>query len=238
MLRVFLPCWLAIGLAMVAPAGELRFEAKGGPSLVVTVKGATKQVWRVDPDGRILVAAVVGDDIVLEDFPWKVTPGPEPQPEPQPEPEPQPIPSGPKTVIWIEESGDRSPSQAAAIIQREIRAAIERAGWHLRIVDQDVVDETGKTPADLAPYIDAAKKAGLPRLFILQDGTELYAGVAPPDASSLSALLSRFGLVVGSARTVDPPPPVSSPTGPEEACPTGRCPVPANPTIRRWRLIR
>jgi len=238
-MKTWLVTIIASLLSTAAFADGLQFEATGGQQLTVRAK-AEQQKWLIIKDS-ILVAAVVDGNLVVEQFAW--SPGPQPtppnpEPGPQPEPEPQPIPSGPKTVIWIEESGDRSPSQAAAIIQREIRAAIERAGWHLRIVDQDVVDETGKTPADLAPYIDAAKKAGLPRLFILQDGTEIYAGVAPPDASSLSALLSRFGLVVGSARTVDPPPPVSSPTGPEEACPTGRCPVPANPTIRRWRLIR
>ena len=248
MLRVFLPCWLAIGLAMVAPAGELRFEAKGGPSLVVTVKGATKQVWRVDPDGRILVAAVVGDDIVLEDFPWKVTPGPEPQPEPQPEPEPQPIPSGPKTVIWIEESGQRTPQQAAAIIDKNVRAAIDAARWTLRVTDVDVVDESGRPPADLAPYLERARHAGLPWMVILEDGREVYTGKAPPDLPSFVILLRRYGLPIGGAVKEDgpagaaaspareAPPKAESPQPTADNCPTGQCPTQV-PT-RRWRIFR
>lgn len=251
MLRVFLPCWLAIGLAMVAPAGELRFEAKGGPSLVVTVKGATKQVWRVDPDGRILVAAVVGDDIVLEDFPWKVTPGPEPQPEPQPEPEPPPpvpVPPGPGTLelLWIEETAARTPEQARALTDRAIRDALAAAGWSLRVVDQDITDETGKTPPDLAPAIAAAKQAGLPYLIVrARNGAEVYAGKAPPDLTAFQALLQRLGLRLNDQNTQTPSATQqateqateqTTSAGETDACPTGQCPT-GNTTGQRQQRV-
>jgi len=241
MIRLLIAWGLAVGLAVSAAAGELQFELSGGDHLAVRVAGAEKQTWKVvDRSGQpeIIVAALVGDQLILEAFSWPFGPGPKPEPGPDPEPEPQPTP-GPKTVLWIEESADRSPVQAAAIVNKEIRQAIQAAGWQLRIVDDDVVDETGKPPGDLAAYITAARAAGLPRVFILQDGKELYAGAAPPDASSLSRLLSRFGLVVGPTKEADPPSPGIQPqANQDKSCPTGQCPAAPQPTTRRWRIFR
>ncbi|MBC7351430.1 MAG: hypothetical protein H5U08_03645 [Thermogutta sp.] len=232
-------------------AGELQFQAGGGDQLTVKAK-ANQQKWLVLNE-RIVVAAVVDGRLVVEDFNWP--PGPQPippNPEPGPQPQPQPVP-GPKTVLWIEESSARTPSQAAAVVDKAIRDALAAARWTLRVVDVDVVDETGKPPADLAGYLDAARQAGVPRVFILQDGRELYAGAAPPDRSSFIALLRRYGLPVGGPAEQSGSPAGSRPqevspvkedaTEHEEetqpmlngTCPTGQCPVPTVP-MRRWRL--
>lgn len=235
MIRLLIAWGLAVGLTGSASAGELGFELSGGDHLAVRVDGAEKQTWKVfDRSGQpeIIVAALIGERLIVEEFSWPFGPSP------KPEPEPQPIP-GPKVVLWIEESADRSPGQAAAIVNKEIRQAIQVAGWQLRIVDDDVVDETGESPGDLAAYITAARAAGLPRVFILQDGKELYAGAAPPDASSFAALLSRFGLVVGPTKEAGPPSPGVQPQpNREQSCPTGQCPPTPQPTTRRWRIFR
>lgn len=233
-------------------AGEIQFQASGGDQLTVKAK-ADQQKWLVLNE-RIVVAAVVDGRLIVEDFGWPPGPQPtppNPEPGPQPQPEPQPVP-GPKQVLWIEESSERTPSQAAAVVDKAVRDALAAARWTLRVVDVDVVDETGNPPADLAGYLDAARQAGVPRVFILQDGRELYAGAAPSSVSSFVDLLRRYGLPVGppgeetgGPAGAHPQPPPRQPAaeaqlGPllqTENCPTGQCPAPTIPT-RRWRLFR
>lgn len=246
---------LAVAMAPLATAGDLEFQATGGEQLTVKAR-ADQQKWVVLNE-RILVAAVVDGRLIVEDFNWPpgpqpTPPNPEPGPQPNPQPQPQPTP-GPKTVLWIEESSQRTPSQAAAVIDAKIRQTIQSAGWKLRVVDVDVVDETGKPPADLAGYLDAARQAGVPRVFILQDGRELYAGAAPSSVSSFLDLLRRYGLPVGTPGD-EPRGPTGAqrqpaaeseltetlddrPVSQTEHCPTGQCPAPQLPT-RRWRLFR
>jgi colicin import membrane protein len=257
MLKHAIAATLSLWLPILVFAGDLDYQAAGGSSLIVTVKDASQQVWRVEDDGRIIVAALVKGQLVLEDFQWRVSPGPEPKPEPEPEPQPEPEPEPPvpdasKTVIWIEESASRTPSQAAAIIDKQIRQAIEKAGWRLRVVDQDIVDENGKPPAELAPYLESARQAGLPRIFILADGKEVFVGAGPKDSAEFLLLLRKFGLRVNPDHAQ---PDSFSPALPAEAkhaeeaakpaaankaasaCENGRCYTPA-PTVRRWRVFR
>lgn len=248
MLKRILASALALCVAIPAYAGELSYQATGGPSLVVSVKDANQQVWRIQSDGSILVAAVVEGQLILEEFQWRLSPGPKPEPEPEPQPEPEPeppVPDAPKTVIWIEESASRTPSQAAAIIDKQIRQAIEKSGWRLRIVDKDIVDENGKPPVELAPYLDSAKSAGLPRLFILADGKELFAGAVPEDTAGFVSLLRKFGLRVdpGNAQPESSSVEKQSTTKKEQSttaaatCEDGKCYTPTS-TVRRWRLFR
>lgn len=263
--RVIVAALVAI-VPAVAIGGELKYRFEGGDNLKVTAV-ADKQTWKVLPGENgpiVVVAALVQDMLILEQFEFGGQPNPEPQPGPgpgpQPGPQPQPVP-GPKTVLWIEESSQRTPSQATAIIDATTRNTIRAAGWILRIVDVDVVDETGKTPPDLAPYIQAARQAGVPRLFILQDGRELFNGAAPTDAAAFRETLRRFGLPVGAVgdsteapggpaaqaaseeKKQDSEASTAEPAGQPERviqaapCPSGQCPAPAIET-RRWRLFR
>jgi len=241
-MKTWLLTIIASLLSTAAFADGLQFETTGGQQLTVRAK-AEQQKWLIIKDS-ILVAAVVDGRLIVETFAWPPGPGPTPpNPEPGPQPQPQPVP-GPKTVLWIEESSARTPSQAAAVVDKAIRNALVAARWTLRVVDVDVVDETGKPPADLAGYLDAARQAGVPRVFILQDGRELYAGAAPADVSSFVDLLLRYGLPVGTPGGEPRGPTGSSPdvARPKQeaatnGCPTGRCPVPTIPT-RKWRLFR
>lgn len=162
-------------------------------------------------DGQVMVVAKDGSPPVLALY--RVVPGPSPQPGPgpgpgpgpQPEPGPQPQPQGPLSLIWIEESADRTPEQAQAIVDPEIREVLREAGWTLRVADDDVVDEHGQAPSDLQQFIAAARQAGLPRLFAVNaQGAEVFAGKAPKDAAEFKALLKWLGLPIEVP--AEPPP--------------------------------
>lgn len=122
-------------------------------------------------------------------------PNPQPDPSPNPNPNPQPIPHGPISLIWIEESSERTPEQAKAITDQAIRDALKKAGWSLRIADVDVVNEQGQPPDDLAAFIAAARRDGVPRLFATDDkGAEIFNGKAPANRDEFLAILRRLGL--------------------------------------------
>lgn len=172
-------------------------------------------------------------------------PQPDPSPDPGPEPDPKPGPKGPLSLIWIEETADRTPEQALAIVDAGIRESLRQADWSLRVADVDVIDEHGNPPADLRPYIEAAQQAGTPRLFAVDSvGAEVFAGKAPADTAAFRAILRQLGLgerqlpkapVPDSElpqNSDDTPGPVKSTT----TCPDGNCPVPRLP--QRFRLFR
>lgn len=165
------------------------------------------------PDKQLLIIASPGSPPLLGLFdiiPTKLDPipnpdpNPNPNPNPDPNPNPNPIPSGPYSLLWIEESAERDANRAAAIINADIRLALRDAGWTLRIIDKDITDENGKTPTELAPYIDAAKKDGLPRLFILDKaGVEVYVGAAPKNVDDFKTILKKFGLSFKDSKIID-----------------------------------
>lgn len=172
-------------------------------------------------DGQVMVVAAEGNPPVLSLYhvATLVQPTPDPGPNPNPNPNPTPLPQGPFTVIWIEESADRTPDQAKAITDSVIRETLKKAGWKLRVADVDVVDESGNTPEDLAPMVEAAKRLGVPRVFVIDaKGAEVFNGKAPQNRDEFIALLRRFGLVVSS---------------PSNQCSSGNCVV--RPRFRIFR---
>jgi len=189
-------------------------------------------------DAKQLLVAAPGQPPVLTFFeviPLSPTPPVPPTPEPTPPkpepPAPVPVPPGPGALelLWIEETAARTPQQARAITDRAIREALANAGWSLRVVDQDITDETGKTPPELAPAITAAKQAGLPYLVVRsRDGAEVYAGKAPPDLTAFQTLLKRLGLRISGQ---------ANKSQDKDACPTGQCPS-GNNTRQRVYLFR
>jgi hypothetical protein len=80
------------------------------------------------------------------------------------------VPRGPATVVIIEETKDRAVlpvSQIAIMTSATFKPAVEAAGGtFLGCFDKDIVDRDKKVPADLAPYLEAAKKTTLPALVI------------------------------------------------------------------------
>lgn len=166
-------------------------------------------------------------------------PNPGPQPNPKPEPNPPPEPAGPLALLWIEESQARTPGHARALTDRTIREALASAGWSLRIVDQDVTDENGKTPPELAPAIAQAKQAGLPYLIAKnQAGAEIFSGKAPVDETAFAALLRKLGLNLQTepaspthGQSKSDPTQNQPKTGASD-CPTGQCPTPSGATYQ------
>lgn len=131
-------------------------------------------------------------------------PGPTPGPMPDPTP-PTPTPRGPLTLIWIEETGQRTPQQAAAITDAELRARLAAAGWKFRVADADVIDENGRTPPDLAPFIDAARARGLPSLYAIDaTGAEIFAGKAPDNRDEFATILAKLGLTLSRRDEKEP----------------------------------
>lgn len=126
--------------------------------------------------------------------------------EPQPEPKPSPRPTPPFVILWIEESTERTPQQAAAQNDAAIRRAIAQAGWTLRVVDKDVCNEDGVTPPDLKPWIEDAIKHGLPQLYVVDKSGRFLRYQAPKDKQEFINILQGVGLPINvSARRFTSP---------------------------------
>jgi len=83
---------------------------------------------------------------------------------PPPPPPPPPVP-GKLAVVVIEESTERTPSQATTLLA--LRKHLEKEGIWYRIVDDDLKDsQTGKTPTWLVPYLETAEGKQLPLLAV------------------------------------------------------------------------
>ena len=62
-----------------------------------------------------------------------------------------------------------------------------------RIEDQDAEGPHGEVPADLKPYIERAKAAGVPRVFIIAtDGKIVFEGYLPKTSSAFVALMRQY----------------------------------------------
>jgi hypothetical protein len=227
--------WLVCLVTPLVGLAEGVQPAQRVPFVVPLADGQSGTAMMLDATQLILAAPGQPPRLAL----FQVTPlGPSPSPEPQPHPIPNPEPPPPVPprpgfldLLWIEETAARTPQQARAITDRAIRDSLAAAGWSLRVVDQDITDETGKTPPELVPAIAAAKRAGLPYLIVRsRDGAEVYAGKAPADVDAFKTLLKRLGLVTDGPR--DNPatpaeatdPPQTPPAGEKSDCPSGQCP--------------
>lgn len=172
---------------------------------VTLADGRAGLVFASRKTGRITLVYVVcgpdGADVAEHEFENKsAEPQPPPTPPDPPRPDPQPPqPQPPLQLIWVEESTERTPAQAAAQNDREIRAALAAAGWTLRVVDKDIVNEHGRTPPDLKPLIEQAKQLGLPRLMIVDKNGRVWHYPAPADRTAFITQLERLGLRVRQA---------------------------------------
>lgn len=113
-------------------------------------------------------------------------------------PNPDPPPPPPEEDLWgavlIEETSQRTPQLAQVLTSTKLASYLETSGLTLRAADQDVTDEDGDTPEDLADYIETAKGEKLPVLFIMGvKGAEFYRGPVPETPAKLIALLKKHG---------------------------------------------
>lgn len=244
--------WFATGLALLlglTAAGAEPRIAERKPFTVPLRDGQTGTAVLLD--ARQMVLASPGNPPQLAFF--TIEPHDAPDPGPQPGPEPTPPPPdpirGPLTLLWVEETEARTPAQARALTDPTIREALVAAGWTLRVVDQDVTDENGRTPPELAAAIQQARQSGLPYLIAWNAArAEVFAGKAPADKAQFLELLGRLGLKVPASEVSevkhneatraggDPQPPDPAPQKTQENCPTGVCPAP--PVQPRVYLFR
>lgn len=120
-------------------------------------------------------------------------PKPNPGPHPDPRPDPPPEPTAVFGVI-IEERSDRTkltPQRAMVFENKSIRDLFAAGAFHVR--DDDVKNEDGQTPADMKPYIDRARKLGLPVLFLVNaSGDVLFEGAVPDDVPETVKLIGKY----------------------------------------------
>jgi len=99
------------------------------------------------------------------------SPDPNPDPDPDPEPDPDPPIPGPRFVLVVHESLDRTPQDVLTL--KTLRGYLEDRKHLYRFIDKDLKDaETGQPAEWLRPYIEAIAVAGLslPVLVVDEDG--------------------------------------------------------------------
>jgi hypothetical protein len=86
---------------------------------------------------------------------------------------------------------DFTSAQVAMLNSPKLRADAKVAGVAFLVVDPDVKDATGKTPAELTPAIERAKAKGLPRLITVGTRGGLMDYIVPTDEA---AMRTRLGV--------------------------------------------
>lgn len=103
-------------------------------------------------------------------------PGPGPNPPPTP---PGPTPVKELMVLIVEETSQRTVSQADLILDQQLRSRVAALGHRWRVVDQHAVDWDGVparvlTPWRALPALPGGQSRGLPwLLFVRSDGSVL-----------------------------------------------------------------
>jgi hypothetical protein len=158
------------------------------------------------PAGRYGFAAIASSktgEQVRADFVvviGNVPPGPAPVPPvppgpgPKPDPTPDPIAAGKLYVVIIEETRNAVITRGVWFADRQLKAAMDSKGHKWRVVDQNVTNAEGQTPADVKRFIEDAKTKTLPMLYLVnENGKTVFSGAAPVDVSRLLELLTKFG---------------------------------------------
>lgn len=188
--------WLVLGgEAQVKQRVELVVSMESGkpiwsasPYVSVTPSKAAKVyvVLTVDLAGKFAQQASL--EVTCGPFP---DPGPDPKPDPNPKPDP--TPPGPRWVMMVEESSQRTPGLAAVISSESLRQYVSSKGHHWRVWDKDLAkDQTA--PAEIAPWLNRAAGKQLPWLMISDDaGRVLWEGPCPADPISVQQLIVKHG---------------------------------------------
>lgn len=101
-----------------------------------------------------------------------------------------PVPPEQLWGIVIHESSQASAEKAIVLSSQRIRDALS-GRW--RIADKDVVDQGGRVPADLAPWLDKAKDKSLPYLFLIgPTGVIYHEGPLPLTVDGVLELIDRL----------------------------------------------
>lgn len=148
----------------------------------------TKPFTFVDGEGNSrTITEFLGFGQIDEQATFRVLGAPQPDPDPEPEPDPTPPPPGPRWLIWVEESSERTAEQAAVIRSRTLQTYLGQHKHTMLVVDKD------QRRADLNPYIDRAGDE-LPRVFVVAaEGKVLHEGSVPKTAAAAVELLKEHG---------------------------------------------
>lgn len=112
-----------------------------------------------------------------------------PSPDP-PKPDPKPY-VGKLRLLIVEETATAADNRGQFFTDEPLAAFLKDNCSHRpRIVDQDVKDETGNPPSDIAPWLALAKGKKLPQWFVLKPSGEiLVSGDMPETPAKLLAAL-------------------------------------------------
>ncbi len=168
-----------------------RFELKDGRTILVFASREKLKVW-------ILFVAFSDGQPTIAVHEFVNDAAPEPDPNPGPTPTPDQL-TKPYFFLWIEESEERAQQQAAIALDKAVRDALAKDGHKIRIVDKEIVDENGRPPADLQPWIALAKDRGLPRLIIVGANSKYIEMPAPTTLGDYLAILQKLGITVESS---------------------------------------
>lgn len=85
------------------------------------------------------------------------------------DPNAAPFPAGEKLwgVVIVEETAEASAARGKLMGYKPLFDYFQANGLKRSVVDQNIKDQGGQTPAMLAPYIAHAQKAGLPQLYVV-----------------------------------------------------------------------
>ena len=97
-------------------------------------------------------------------------------------------------LVLVEETGEAVATRGAMFADRKLADRIKAKATLWKVVDKDVVDASGKPPADMVPYLNLAAGKKLPILFLLDLDTRklVYQGDAPMTAPAMLALLEKW----------------------------------------------
>lgn len=140
-----------------------------------------------------------------------VPPGPAPTPNP---PTPGPVepvtppvaPPGPEGLrpgetawgfVLIEETADASTNRAKLLAHKPLYDFLRANSWKWKLVDQNVRDETGQTPAAIKPYLSQLTAPGstkrVPYLWVVaSNGRVVWQGTPPKTGDEILNLFKRF----------------------------------------------
>jgi len=112
-----------------------------------------------------------------------------PRPPPHPTPPPTPTPGTVARVVIVEESGDRTPEEAAILTDPRLKPLRDQR--KLLILDQDATDSLGQPASELSQYDGQP----LPRVLGLDSsGVRSVASELPGTADGLVELLRTWGV--------------------------------------------
>lgn len=117
---------------------------------------------------------------------------PRPHPQPNPSPKPEPAPEPPEAAVSVVILYDaKDAADLAAYADPALDDYCASHGQQLRLHATDVVDEKGKTPAYLTPYLTHATGKRLPIAMIGRKGAVKADLEQPKDAQAVIALIEK-----------------------------------------------